>query len=126
MKKQIKKKKNELKNFWRKNQFFVLLVMLIALFAYDNYTNNGILKVMTNGNAEQLKSYIFSFGYFAPLVFLFFVMIQVIFSPIPGILIAIVGGLLFNPLLAGTLVWLGVIIGSSICFYIARKLGRTY
>jgi len=122
----MKKQKKELKNFWMKNRLLIVITILVILFVYDNYMHNGVTKMIAQGNAESLKSYILSFGVFAPIIFASFVILQVVFAPIPGILLAIVGGLLFGPFLASTIVWVSVVIGSVICFYIAKNLGREF
>jgi uncharacterized membrane protein YdjX (TVP38/TMEM64 family) len=75
-------------------------------------------------DAAELRAWIQQFGPLAPLVFVAAQTVQVIVAPVPGQVMALVGGYLFGPV-AGTLYSMtGVMIGSAIAFSIARRYGR--
>jgi uncharacterized membrane protein YdjX (TVP38/TMEM64 family) len=72
----------------------------------------------------ELRAWIRQFGPLAPLVFVLAQTTQVIVAPVPGQVMALVGGYLFGPV-AGTLYsMIGVMLGSAIAFSIARRWGR--
>lgn len=75
-------------------------------------------------NRDELRAWIRQFGVFAPLVFIFVQVLQVIFAPIPGQVAALVGGYLFGPVAGTAYSMVGVVIGSAIAFSIARQYGR--
>jgi uncharacterized membrane protein YdjX (TVP38/TMEM64 family) len=75
-------------------------------------------------DATELRAWIRQFGPLAPLVFIVAQTVQVIVAPVPGQVMALVGGYLFGSV-AGTIYsMIGVIIGSAIAFSIARRWGR--
>lgn len=63
-------------------------------------------------------------GPFAPIAFVGLQALQVIVAPIPGQLLAGVGGYLFGVLVGAAYSLLGVVIGSYIVFFAARQYGR--
>jgi len=77
-------------------------------------------------NAEALREWIGQFGAFAPLIFILVQAIQVIVAPVPGQAVALVSGYIFGPL-AGTVYSLvGVLLGSTIAFCLAKQFGRPF
>ncbi len=75
---------------------------------------------------ETIRNYILSFGIFAPLVFIFLVMLQVLLAPIPGQVAGLAGGYIFGFALGTLYSMIGLIIGSFIVFVLSRKLGRPF
>jgi len=74
--------------------------------------------------AEELEAWIDGFGVLAPLVFVVVQTLQVIFAPVPGQVVAVVGGYLFGPLWGTVYSMTGVMIGSAVAFSIAKRYGR--
>jgi uncharacterized membrane protein YdjX (TVP38/TMEM64 family) len=93
---------------------FGLLVIGIELFVPS----------VTDG--EWLAAGLESLGWYAPLVFVALQTAQVIVAPIPGQLLAGVGGLLFGTLAGAGYSMVGVLLGSTVVFWLARRYGRTY
>ena len=73
---------------------------------------------------ERLREVLDGFGFWAPIVFAFLQLLQVVIAPIPGNVVTAVGGLLFGLWEAFFLSFAATIAGSMICFSIGRKLGR--
>ncbi len=77
-------------------------------------------------NPEELRVLVKSWGAWAPLGVVVFQMVQVVVAPLPGNVMAFAGGyaLGFWP----TIVWLmlGVILGASLAFALARFFGRGF
>lgn len=71
-----------------------------------------------------LRAWIEGFGVFAPLVFVAVQAIQVIVAPIPGQVMALVGGYLFGSVWGSVYSMTGVMIGSAVAFSISKRWGR--
>lgn len=77
-------------------------------------------------DARTLRTWIGQFGVFAPVVFIAIQALQVVVAPIPGQVVALIGGYLFGPV-AGTVYSLtGVLIGSTVAFSLAKRYGRPF
>jgi len=102
----------------RKIDVFALIVIifLLGIIAYFLYSNDLI------SNPDVLINFIRNFGVFSYFAFFLIVVLEVVVAPIPGAIIYTVGGILFGPLLGGTLALVANIIGSVIAFYIGKKI----
>jgi uncharacterized membrane protein YdjX (TVP38/TMEM64 family) len=76
-------------------------------------------------NARTLYQWISYFGPFSALVYVI-VMVFSVITPVPDSLVYIAGGYLFGAVLGTVLSLIGFIIGTSIDFWFARRLGRKY
>ena len=72
---------------------------------------------------ENLKTFLNSCGVFAPIFFVFLQIVQVIIPLIPGGISTGVGVIIFGPLWGFIYNYVGIVIGSIIVFFIARKYG---
>lgn len=72
---------------------------------------------------ENLKIFLNSCGVFAPIFFVFLQIVQVIIPLIPGGISTGVGVIIFGPLWGFIYNYVGIVIGSIIVFFIARKYG---
>ena len=75
---------------------------------------------------ERIETLITSFGFSAPLAFLFIQILQVFFAPIPGEATGFIGGYLFGAAAGFLLSSLALSIGSWINFVVGRFLGKRY
>jgi len=75
---------------------------------------------------QQAKAFIAGFGPLAPLIFMGFQVLQVIFAPVPGEATGFVGGYLFGTLLGFCYSSIALSIGSWINYFIGRLLGERY
>ncbi len=64
------------------------------------------------------------FGVFAPIAFIGLQILQVVFAPIPGQVLALAGGYAFGPVLGTVYSLIGATIGSAIAFSLSRHFGR--
>jgi uncharacterized membrane protein YdjX (TVP38/TMEM64 family) len=98
----------------------VLTVVLVGLtVAADRYL--GFLT-----DAERARAFVRSYGPLAPLVFIGLQVAQVVLAPIPGQVLAVVGGYLFGAWLGTFYNMVGITIGSTIAFWLSRRYGRGY
>ncbi|GGN98937.1 TVP38/TMEM64 family protein [Haloarcula pellucida] len=75
---------------------------------------------------EWVRARIAAFGVLAPLAFLALQTAQVVLAPIPGQVLASVGGYLFGTLRGTGYSMTGVVLGSTLVFVAARRFGRPY
>lgn len=73
-----------------------------------------------------IRTWIEAMGVAAPLVFVLLQAIQVVFAPIPGQLLAGMGGYLFGSILGTLYSMLGVVIGSTVVFITSQRYGRPF
>ncbi len=103
-------------------KIFLLLLMLIGLGVVFLFTKRYVWHYFRN--PEELRLLLKGWGGWAPFGVLFLQLIQIVLAPLPGNVVAFVGGyaLGFWP----TVVWLmlGVLGGATVAFLLARILGR--
>lgn len=75
-------------------------------------------------NQEAIRNFTNSFGVFAPIVFIFLQIIQVILTPISHYTVSIAGGFIFGTWQGFIYNWIGRVLGTVIAFYLGRKFGR--
>ena len=101
-------------------KFIVLIVFIIAVILAFRYFD---LKAYLD--EENLRNWIAGFGLLAPLVFILVYSIAPALM-IPGLLITVVGGVLFGPVWGVVYVITGATIGAGVAFQVARLLGREF
>ncbi len=99
---------------------FVLILILILVVFYDHIA--AVYDILSD--RENIKSSIESYGSKAPLVFIFFQVLQVVFAPVPGEATGIIGGYLFGGFYGFIYSTLGLTVGSWLNFILGRFLGR--
>ncbi len=77
-------------------------------------------------STQRLRDWVSGWGVWAPVVFLAIQAIQVIVFVIPGEVAQIAGGYLFGAWLGATLSVVGILVGSTVSFFLARILGRPF
>jgi len=73
---------------------------------------------------EVLDQLILKYGAVGPLVIIVLVILEVVIAPAPGNIIPFIAGAIYGIFLGALYTWIGNVIGSSLAFWIARKLGR--
>jgi uncharacterized membrane protein YdjX (TVP38/TMEM64 family) len=73
---------------------------------------------------EQIRAWVERLGAWAPIAIILLSMIQALLAPIPGQAIEAVSGYLYGPWWGTLFPMLGMVIGSSITFLLARRFGR--
>lgn len=94
----------------------IIVVMGLLMFYYRE-------EILANFN--NLKSLIINLGYLGYLVFIILFIIAALFS-LHGSILAILGGLVYGPILGGILSAIGATIGACASFIVARYLFKDY
>ncbi len=101
-------------------KFLILAIFLIsAVAAIKLFNLAGYL------DEEKLKAWIAGFGMIAPLVYILIYSLAPAFM-LPGLIITVVGGVLFGPLWGVVYAITGATIGASVAFGVSRYLGRDF
>ena len=82
------------------------------------------LAVLGSGDLERLRDYIQSFGNWAPVASLVLMVLQALAAPVPSFLITFANGLAFGVFWGWLLSVTGHALAASVCFWLARALGR--
>ena len=118
-------------NSVRKLLPLVILLVLSASLLWS-WTSRGIVYELFGGTGtaadrvECLRQYFESFGSAGPLVYVLFVIVEVVIAPIPGLMLYAPGGIVFGPLYGGSLSLVGNIIGAGIACSVTRTLGNSW
>ena len=77
-----------------------------------------------HGNIDRLREFIVSFGFWAPLISAFLMVVQSVVLFLPAFPIFVVNALSFGVFWGMLLSWSSAVLGSLLCFTIAKNLGR--
>ncbi len=111
---------------WAKWKWAVLLCIVAGGVFFITYRYNSQLWVEVVKfydflhDRHQLKGYIASFGAYSPLAYILLQILQVIIAPIPGGAIEFLGGYLFGAKVGFIYSMIGLFLGSSTAFGLAR------
>ena len=124
MNKKIKKKK---KNWIGKAA--IILLFAVAILAYMwvpsvHKLYNEIARMFTSGDFTVVREFVESYGAYAAAVSFALMILQSIAAPLPAFLLTFANANLFGWWQGAILSWSSAMAGASVCFYIARILGR--
>jgi len=102
----------------------VTLAVALALLAAASVGLREALPGLSD--PAWLRAQILSYGPLAPLAFVLAQATQVVVAPIPGQVLAFVGGYLFGPVWGTAYSLVGATVGSAVAFALARRYGRPY
>ena len=75
---------------------------------------------------DSLKQFLEFFGIWAPIIFILFQIVQVIFPILPGSIGCIAGIIFWGPVVGTIYNYIGICLGSFAAFYLSRKLGSDF
>jgi uncharacterized membrane protein YdjX (TVP38/TMEM64 family) len=109
----------------KKKGFIIAIAILIIIALYlANFPSLYYNLKELASNPEEIKDYIIGFGILGPIIIIIIQIIQVIISPIPGMVTSLAAGAIYGVVLGFLLNVLGVLLGSLGAFYLARKFGK--
>jgi uncharacterized membrane protein YdjX (TVP38/TMEM64 family) len=97
---------------------------VVFLFFHWSQIYSYLNGMAIHGNIDRLKAFILSYGIWAPLISACLVVAQSIVLFLPAFPIYVVNALVFGLLWGMLLSWSSAVLGSIICFVIAKTLGR--
>jgi len=112
----------------KRTKGIALIIVFIGILALliHSYFNKGIIFFLMEGDAQILVDYFQNFNSFTIFIFVFLIILEVIFAPIPPLVLYITGGILFGSFLGGTLALIGNLIGAGLAFGIADYWGGDF
>lgn len=113
------------KKIWWKIAVIAAVVAALAAVYYW-LKSTGRLGILSSDKDLQdyLQGYISGFGVWAPMAFFLLQTVQIIISPIPGNVTALVGGALFGFWPAMLISFAATVAGSALAFGLAKLFGR--
>lgn len=103
----------------------ILLFILIYIFVPSIKSSiDKVVVYLTNLDLEGLKKYILSFGIWAPIVSFLLMILQSVAAPLPAFVITFANAAIFGWINGAILSWVSAMVGATLCFYIAKILGR--
>ncbi len=97
---------------------------LVVLFIHWPRDWTFLNAMAFHGNIARLKTFILSFGFWSPLISAFLMIAQSVVLFLPAFPIFVVNALAFGPVWGTLLSWSSAVLGSTLCFSIAKVLGR--
>lgn len=110
---------------------WIMLVTFLAVIAWS-WLSQGIVFDLAGSDltaqqrVDRLKEFFNNFGASAPLVYLVFVVVEVVIAPIPGLMLYAPGGIIFGPLIGGGVALLGNMLGAGLACSVTRSFGTTW
>ena len=77
-------------------------------------------------NATPFREWVDGWGAWGPVAFIAVMALSVLFAPIPNVPIFIAAGLVWGPVLGTAYSMAGLLIGSTMAFYVSRRFGRRH
>ncbi|MEP7214913.1 MAG: TVP38/TMEM64 family protein [Anaerolineaceae bacterium] len=77
-------------------------------------------------NAAPFREWVDSWGAWGPVVFVAVMALSVLFAPIPNFPIFVAAGLAWGPVVGTVYSMAGLLIGSTLAFYVSRRFGRRH
>ena len=95
----------------------IILTVIFIIYGVQNHLFSS---------QESLNQFLIFFGIWAPIIFILFQIIQVIFPILPGGIGCIAGIIFFGPIVGTIYNYIGICLGSFAAFYLSRKLGSDF
>lgn len=83
-----------------------------------------LVQLVAGGNVDALGERLSSYGVWGPLASLGIMVLQGILAPLPAFVVTFANGLAFGPLVGWLISFIGHLLASSVCFALARRVGR--
>ncbi len=118
-------KKNKMQ-FGRSIFLAFLLILLLAFFLIPKLRSGALYIVLmfATGDFTVLRDFVASYGAYAALISFLLMILQSVAAPLPAFLLTFANANLFGWWRGAILSWSSAMAGASLCFFIARLLGR--
>lgn len=114
-----------MKEFIKKQKIKLLLILVIiaAIVLMVQYYSKIVLVFK---DIETIKGIILGYGNYSFIIYIALQIVQIVIFFIPGDIMQISAGFIFGPITGFLLSFLGICLGTSIVFFISRKLGKPF
>ena len=112
------------KSTWIKLGIIALLICIYLFVTPVRVGINRVVFLFSMLDVDVIKEYILSFGIWAPIISFLLMIFQSVAAPLPAFLITFANASLFGWIKGALLSWTSAMAGATLCFYIARFLGR--
>jgi uncharacterized membrane protein YdjX (TVP38/TMEM64 family) len=82
------------------------------------------IRLLGQGDVEALKTFLLSFGVWAPVVSFLLMVLQSLIAPLPAFVLTLTNGLVFGQFWGATLSWGSAMVGAALCFGLSRIFGH--
>ena len=113
-----------MKNKWIQKIIALVIIAIIVALPPVWSAIKSAATMLASLDVEQVKTYILSFGVWAPIVSFILMIFQAIAAPLPAFLITFANAALFGWVWGAVLSWTSSMVAAGICFGIAKYLGR--
>lgn len=107
----------------RKNILKISIVLIAILVVFFLLRHFGIFQYLSLDNMTRLREWIISFGPLGPVMYILLWVAACIFF-LPGLPVALLGGVAFGPIWGTVYTSLGSTLGASVAFLVARYAAR--
>ena len=87
---------------------------------------NQAIFILQNVDVDLARQYILGFGIWAPVVSFLLMMLQSLIAPLPAFILTFANAALFGWVWGAVLSWSSAMAGATLCFYLAKFLGRGF
>lgn len=102
----------------------IFLLVFLAFGVAVSYALDWVIAQFIRLDEQWIVAWIDGFGALGPIVYILILASTIIFTPLPSVVVDIAGGLAFGVLLGTVYTMIGGMLGATINFYVARRLGR--
>ncbi|GAF38262.1 alkaline phosphatase like protein [Agrilactobacillus composti DSM 18527 = JCM 14202] len=105
----------------------VVVLCLLGLYVLVPGFQKGVnttAVLLSRGDIRGISSLIQDFGIWAPVISILLMMFQSVLAPLPAFVITFANAMVFGWFQGILYSWVGAMFGATLCFYIARLLGR--
>ena len=100
----------------------IVILVFSLVFLFFIFKKLGLMKL----SQEEIQIFLQSKGALAPLLFILITFLQVTFIPIPSTITVLVGNYLFGFWVSYLYSFIGMMLGSTLAFYLGRWFGKKF
>lgn len=104
--------------------FGLLLLPMLYFVPPIRVQADTLVTMMLSADFDSLKTFILSFGIWAPIISIGLMVAQAVIAPLPSLVLLLVNAWAFGWIWGAFYSWLGNLLGSMLCYYIAHWYGR--
>ena len=108
---------------WLKRHRYWLVVPVILLVVALGWRHASTLRAFIS-DPSAVQDFVIQLGWLGPSALVTLNALQVVFAPIPGYVVQVAAGYLYGPFWGGVWGSLGMLIGATLAFWLARIFGR--